>query len=210
MHSRVATHEINDDARVCRCANAYTRQNKRKAKKLDIYLYVVFFSYSLHHSVRYAPARPLPSIGVCPGAFFFASLHSVPSRSTSRTKKVFIQCERLQYRTSIYQCAFYEPVGPTHSPIQLHHYYFYDYYRKIHWRKLAGQHVSYQMTAIFRPNFSRHQHFFFPPYIQFILSANISSMFMFSFLRGNYILLPSAAFMSEPKTHAPEKSILVL
>lgn len=42
-HSRVATHEINDDARVCRCANAYTRQNKRKAKKLDIYLYAVFF-----------------------------------------------------------------------------------------------------------------------------------------------------------------------
>lgn len=164
MHSRVTTNNAWDKWRcacvpLCQCL----LHDRTKGKQRNwIFICMLFiFSYSLHHSVRYerVPARRFPSVGACRGAFsvVVASLHSIPSRSIGRTNEDFISCRHM----SVYQCvclfvcalyASYEPVDRTHSPIQLHHYYFYDYYRKIHWRKLAGQHVSYQMTAIFRPN----------------------------------------------------------
>lgn len=91
--------------------------------------------------------------------FFFSLLLCIPFHHVPKAerKKILFNVSGCNIvRASVCVCALcvracpmMKPVGPTHSPIQFHHYYFYDYYRKIHWRKLAEQHVSYQMTATF-------------------------------------------------------------
>lgn len=104
-------HEINDDARVCRCANAYHDRTKEKQRNW-IFICMFFFSFFLSlfaSSFRWMRARPLPSIRFGRGAFYFLSFlhrflyyavpfHHVPS---AERKKILFNAGDCTYNVCV-------------------------------------------------------------------------------------------------------------